>query len=398
MAPLRALTLTLTEHCNLRCGYCYMPDQGLRTMPTEVVDAAIDLLVGGADASSELQVSFFGGEPFLRRDRMERAIHRARAAAGPGRRLRVLTPTNALLLDEEARELCRREGIELAISIDGDSGPSERRTPDGRDVTSELLARLPTILALEPSCRLTARMTVTPSNVERLARHVRAMVRLGFHHIVFQPAYELDWSDDDVRVWADQHRRIGTWLVGRASTGKPLPDLEPWKSIEAMLLLGRRKQPCGAGVRLAAVSPDGTVHPCYRFQAANEWKLGTVFTGLTEQAAIVRCAALHPNDLAPLDGECSHCEAHDGCGYYCPAMSTVLTGDPLRAPDVACRLSRAQVEAIRPYAAVTRRSPREAPSRLSTALLAAAVAASTEVVVCAPDPGAGPWGGGGCIG
>lgn len=123
------------------------------------------------------------------------------------------------------KELCLRAGVTLSVRNSSDSGfPSS----EGGSVSDELLAQLPDLLAGGPSSRVRAHVRVTPSNVERLAGHVRELCGLGFHHIALEPAHELDWSDDAVRAWADQHRRIGTWIVGRASAGKPVPNLEPW--------------------------------------------------------------------------------------------------------------------------------------------------------------------------
>ena len=96
-SALRSLTLTLTERCNMRCSYCHVPSDGGRTMRPEVADAAVDWLMQNGN---DVTLSFYGGEPFVASGLMMRAIERARAAAGADgkRRLRVLTPTNGLML------------------------------------------------------------------------------------------------------------------------------------------------------------------------------------------------------------------------------------------------------------------------------------------------------------
>jgi len=64
-------TLILTEACNLRCPYCYVPKTG-RRMTEETALRAVDFLLDRAPPPSRLSLSSFGGEPFLAQDRMLR--------------------------------------------------------------------------------------------------------------------------------------------------------------------------------------------------------------------------------------------------------------------------------------------------------------------------------------
>jgi len=348
-ASLRSLTLVTTERCNLRCTYCQVQKQAARRMTPEVVDDAVDWL-----AQSVVQqpvLSFYGGEPFLEPELMRRAVVRARSSAN-GRRLRVNTPTNTLLLDHHALDFARRERLDLTISIDGTTAPSDRRDASGRDVTEALLLRLPSILALQPDCQLLARMTVTPSNVANLATHVRAFHALGFSRIVYQPAHEAGWTQPAIDVYGREHSRLGTWLVGLRSLGKPLPEIQPWHSIAHRLRTGARRVHCGAGVDSFAVAPDGGLYPCYRFateRGGERYRLGDLGHGVTEKALANEFAALDPDRLRPRDGNCANCPARDGCGHFCPASGALLGNGLDSVAAVVCSLIRAQIGAMRPY-------------------------------------------------
>jgi len=98
------ITLVLTEQCNLRCPYCYVPKQapGGRTMTEEVALAAVDRFLDRAPSGKDLSISFFGGEPFLTRGLMERVIDHARKRRPRG--LTFSAPTNGTLLDGEAMD------------------------------------------------------------------------------------------------------------------------------------------------------------------------------------------------------------------------------------------------------------------------------------------------------
>ena len=69
---LSQLELHLTQRCNLRCDYCYAAERGGRPdLSPEVADAATDLLL--SSPAPRRRLSFWGGEPFLKPDLIERA-------------------------------------------------------------------------------------------------------------------------------------------------------------------------------------------------------------------------------------------------------------------------------------------------------------------------------------
>jgi uncharacterized protein len=382
LPPLREVTLTLTARCNLRCSYCYVPAGQEQSMSDDVIDAAVELFARHADGTGELTLSFFGGEPFLQPESMERAVARARERFGP-RMPRVVTPTNGLAVDGRARSLCRRNGIKLALSIDGVSSSTARPYADGRDSTSALRSRIPRILADSAERPVSARMTVTPQNVAELGRNIRAVARMGFRKIFYLPDVEQDWDEDALRRWRVAHEQIGTWLVGAHGAGVTVPDLPPWRGIEARLLLGRPKRACGAGERLVAVTTDGRLVPCYRFafERGESHVLGTVREGFTRPDVAERFANLDPSTLHPQDGDCANCEAAEGCTHVCPAQGWLACGDPLAVPTVTCRLMRVQVDVIRQFVALARRPrrtarrPRWAAAAMVTAMAAFGVSA-----------------------
>ena len=373
---LDGMVLTLTERCNLRCRYCYVPVARGCTMTPEIADRAVDLLREHAADGGALRLSFFGGEPFLAADLMRRAVARVRAGARPGQTVRVLSPTNGLNLSDDDLDWCQREQIELAVSIDGAADEQDRTYADGRSCSNDLVSSLPGILRRFPSGTTLARMTVTPDNVDRLCANVRAVARLGLQRIVYQPDFSAVWNDVALVAWEREHRRLTTWLVGARSARKPIPNLPAWRAIEARLARGTKRAGCGAGVRQVAVTPDGTLVPCYRFAYAERGRMeiGDVLHGLANQPVLDEFGALDPDRLRPEQGECATCPAHDGCTHFCPALGWIALGDLRAVPRTACLLMQAQVAAVRRLVSGARQKPRaEAPPRrwAAAALLAA---------------------------
>jgi len=113
--PLGSLRLSVTDRCNLRCGYC-MPEEEYTWLPkTELL--SFEELERVVRATADLGVSkvrLTGGEPLLRRD-LERLA--ARLAVLPHVADLALT-TNGVLLEEQAERLHAAGLTRLTISLD----------------------------------------------------------------------------------------------------------------------------------------------------------------------------------------------------------------------------------------------------------------------------------------
>lgn len=121
--PLRSLRLSVTDRCNLRCGYCmpeenytWLPRQDLLTLEEHValVEALIPLGVR--------RVRITGGEPLLRRNLPElvkglSALESTEENGAPGIEDLSLT-TNAVLLEEAAEDLKAAGLHRLTVSLD----------------------------------------------------------------------------------------------------------------------------------------------------------------------------------------------------------------------------------------------------------------------------------------
>lgn len=110
------LRVSVTDRCNLRCGYC-MPAEGLDWMPTDAVLTTAELLRVLTVAVRDLgvrRIRFTGGEPLLRRD-LEEII--AGVADRPERPELALT-TNGLGLARRAAGLAAAGLNRVNVSLD----------------------------------------------------------------------------------------------------------------------------------------------------------------------------------------------------------------------------------------------------------------------------------------
>lgn len=122
---LQQLILELTEQCNMRCRYCTYSDHypltrgySQRTMPIEVAEAAVHyFLEHSTGVEGKAAVTFYGGEPLLRMDLLERCCRLALEKAGDRVRFQ-LTTNGTLLTVAHARRLAAI-GMNVLVSLDG---------------------------------------------------------------------------------------------------------------------------------------------------------------------------------------------------------------------------------------------------------------------------------------
>ena len=124
-----------TEACNLRCTYCYEAFAHGR-MPPPVVEALKRFMTRRAPELDRLELGWFGGEPLLARDVIDRVMLHARTLAGahPGLHLQAEMTTNAYTLTRSVFERLVELGITMfQISFDGPKTwhDRKRRRPDG---------------------------------------------------------------------------------------------------------------------------------------------------------------------------------------------------------------------------------------------------------------------------
>ena len=112
--------VTVTEFCNMGCGYCYFGDKVAKNvMPTEVGKRIIDL-VFQAPGPGQRRVHFFGGEPLAAWDRIQEMIDYAmEKKVETGLPFGWGITTNMTLLTEEMFPYFRKTLGGVHCSIDG---------------------------------------------------------------------------------------------------------------------------------------------------------------------------------------------------------------------------------------------------------------------------------------
>lgn len=329
------LSLTLTHACNLACGYCYMGEHHAATMARETAERAVRQAF---EISPLVQVSFFGGEPLLEWGLLRQltVFAMGEAQARKGTALFQVT-TNATLFDAEKAAFLREHGFSVAVSLDGDEAVHDQGRPNsgGGSSFGRVIAGL--VALCEASVPYQLVCVVTPENVGDLCASVRFLETLSPRRIHINPAFERDWSEEDLAVWRQQLEELCADWEARFLAGRP-PPLPLFESKLAAAARGARGVDCSAGRWSVAVAPSGRLYPCDRLVADDRdptWSIGHLDSGIAARGSIPHG---HGNE------ECEQCAERFRCAASCACASIAETGLSDHAGGVSCWLEQTVAE------------------------------------------------------
>jgi uncharacterized protein len=264
--PLNPLFLGLlpTRRCNCNCVYCDFEAAGENSSEMSPAMAA-SALTWYADflresGRGQMEVHFFGGEPLIRRDVIETAVHRSRLLADSrGLSLHLEVSTNGIFEREYARFVGDYFQAVL-LSLDGFREIHDRQRPAGAGRSSFSPARRTASLLAQTPTELCLRCCVSNLNLRRL-EEIAAWFCEEFQPSVinFEPltdnprARAAGLSPPDPYVFAGQFAkarvlaaRYGIRAVYAATEGEPA-----------------QTSFCPVGKDALIVAPDGRVSSCY---------------------------------------------------------------------------------------------------------------------------------------
>jgi uncharacterized protein len=320
----KALSLAVAQKCNLGCVYCYAQggDFGAtpRSMSEEVARASVELLLSGAKPGDHLNLAFLGGEPLANRLILRAAADYAAARAHElGVWLGFSITTNGTLLTVDDGAFFERHGFAVTVSLDSVGAVHDRLRPTKGGTASfdRIIANITPLLAMQRRMQISARVTVTPSNL-RLRETLDHFIGLGFHSVGFSPMLASPtglgtMGHDDLAVMLEQMIDCGREFERQVVAGLRYPLANMVNAMKELHRGTHRPYPCGAGAGYLGVSSDGDLAACHRFVGEEAGTMGSLATGIDLKARERWLADRHVHRQEP----CKACWARYLCGGGC---------------------------------------------------------------------------------
>lgn len=346
------VTLCLTHACNLRCGYCYAGPKSARRMTWETAREALDFAfdhsekqAAGGSRPAAVQLGFFGGEPLLEWDLLQRASNHAGAEAGRrGIRLKRTVTTNMSLLGEARAAWLLEQRFFVGLSLDGNRAmhDTHRRTAAGGP-SHDLCA--PALRFFRgPDANGEVIVVVDPRNVGFLAEAVAWLIDQDLRRISLNPNFTASWDPAALELWHDAYQRIGDQYVACFRQQRPVVINVFDGKIRARVNGGYRPcDRCGFGTNEIAVSAAGFFYPCERLVGDDSnvaMRIGHVHDGFYPDRRMHLLAA-RGNHVA----ECATCPVRERCVNWCGCVNYASTGFIDRVPGVVCHHERQSIAA-----------------------------------------------------
>jgi uncharacterized protein len=322
-------------------------------MTWEVAKAAIDQLFAVHDSSAPLTVGFLGGEPFVNRALIGRAVEYAAVIAGRlDRQIGFSVTTNGTLLKARDIALLQRHRFAVTVSIDGGEAvqnsqrPLHGRRRNGFAVLSQAIAPL---LAEPGLAQIAARATVLPATLDIPGRF-NEILRLGFQEVGFAPLKSApNASAFEDRHWPEYFESLTA--VARAEFDRALrgDTIRLTNLAIALKQLHRGASspyPCGAGGGYFSVGASGEWYACHRAIGDPTYHLGNS-RGLDVERREIFLRARHVHAQT----DCNQCWARYLCSGGChheAAARTTASCDFIRAWLNFCLACYCELSVARP--------------------------------------------------
>jgi uncharacterized protein len=323
-APVHALSLAVAQKCNMGCTYCYA-EQGSfgaapQNMELSMALRSVDLLLADKSPGSKVNLTFLGGEPLQNRSVLRAATeYAAQQASERGIIIGFSITTNGTLLKPADGEFFEQYGFAVTISLDGAAAQHDRLRPlkNGRGSFDLIVSQLAPLLRLQRRMQVSARVTVTPSNLD-LRETLDLFVDMGFHSVGFSPLLRAPNGRDELDAPQLENMLTGMVECGlkfeqQVLKGQRYPFLNMVNALKELHRGSHRPYPCGAGVGYFGVSATGELAACHRFVGDESGQLGSVLRGVDPSRQAEWLARRHVHVQSP----CNRCWARYLCGGGC---------------------------------------------------------------------------------
>jgi len=275
------------------------------------------------DSFDEVEIDFFGGEPFAEFKNIELICEWIWQNKWSKPYI-VFATTNGTLVHGKIRDWIYKNShrFVLGISIDGTQDMHNlNRNNSFNKIDLDFFSQL---WPFQP-----VKMTLSRLTISNLADGIVYLHNRGFK-VACNNAHGITWENEDYPVFAEQLKKLSDYYVAN-------PDIEPSSIIIMpiqMLSFGNSiSKWCGAGTNMICINKSGTKYPCHTFMpstSGNDINLSEILNKL--------------NSDKLLDSHCQGCVLTPCCPT-CYGMNYVENSDIIKRNKSHCIFSKIRAKA-----------------------------------------------------
>lgn len=345
----KSLCLLVTHDCNLRCGYCFA-DTGAfggcrQLMSKETAEKAVEFAIEGSKKRHNLELDLFGGEPLMNWPVVEHIVHYVRRREQEtGKNIKLTLTTNGTLLNDDNIKFLNDNRVMLVLSLDGSKKMHDEMRPfPNKSGSYDAATRgFKKVIESRQGKNYYLRGTYTHFS-KHFADEVLDMTKIG-KEISMEPVVGIDdpWvlTQEDLPVLFEEYDKLGRAYLERRQKGDPFDFFHFNVALDNGPCVAKRLAGCGAGHEYYCITAFGDIYPCHQFVGRENYKMGTLDTGVTTPEMVQKFRGCH----VMTKPECSKCWARFFCSGGCHANADLINGDITKPYAYGCEIQRKRLE------------------------------------------------------
>lgn len=352
MNRITAITLELTEDCNLRCDYCFTYGKRKEKMTIETAKKSIDWLIEQSKDQPRIDVTFWGGEPLTQLSLVKEIVEYIKIETSKANKGYALSmTTNGTLLSESTLKYLQDENILFSVSIDGREEVHNAHRPFASGKGSYKSVERGIKRALKYFPELNLRLSLTSDKGYMLADDIKYFYsEWGVKNFNFSPVWEHDWTEDKLQIVEEQFKELSEFTIEEMEKGNELL-IYPFRYGIERLLATEKQLPCGAGRHYVGISTEGAIYPCHRFHKFSdtrkwneqEFCIGHIDKGITRSDTRQMFYDYSIDNIE----KCKKCEIYQYCVGHCYSSCLDIVGDMHEFNDAMCTWSKLVITAAK---------------------------------------------------
>ncbi len=244
-------------------------------MNFEVARKAIDFFMEKVPQDKEAAFIFFGGEPILSYDIIEKSCEYINKYY-LDRITSFHITTNGTLLNHKMIDYMSKRKFGITISIDGGREIHNRQRPllNGKDSFDMIMENIDYLL--KKNNNVVARGTYCDFNYD-LCKCYQELINIGFQEVNVVPDFlDID-SDAQMEKLLFQLDNFHKFVVGYCKKHSDFPFGLLTSQIRKLFLpAGSNFDNCGVGRIVFAIDYKGDIYPCHRYSGEERYRIGSV--------------------------------------------------------------------------------------------------------------------------
>lgn len=315
--------LTITEHCNLDCVYCFEKSKTKKVMDLKTAQKSINFEFNHLDDFDEIEFDVFGGEPTLRKKFIIDIVEWT-YGQNYDKPFLFFIETNGTLLDDNFKRWLTKNNANVRIGLSLDGTPethNKNRSNSYDDIDIDFFVK--------NYPKQSVRMTVYHNAIDNLSNDIKHLHKLGFKDVLAIFANGVNWNFNNIKkTLSNEFEKLIEFYIENPEI--KVCSIFDMQLIDILKKEKRTEQWCGAGVTMVSYSYDGNKYPCQTFQP-----------NATETNKIpINISNINFENIDDFrDPDCGNCAIESICPN-CYGINYVERGDLLRRDKELCGITK----------------------------------------------------------